>query len=428
MKKHLTTLAVLFLLAGMGTGVLAQELTLHGYVNTGLNAFVGDGTKANKDDVRMDPHAHYAEVKGYQMNLAGAFTAGNFGFDFLVRVEGEDYVTGNLGSAFFRYAYGYTNLLDNCLLLKAGVVSDTAWRTQGDLYYDEGEYLGILAQVQPVENLNFGAGVWWGKYHTTLTDIDIDLMPAALATALGLPSSETPHSDNNLFYTFGGAYTLPGVFGVQTSWFLDEYLDGGGLDALTGLGNGERKYGIDYGVVGINLLAVPKLSAALEVNFEYLGNLSHFGQITYVQTLAYDLSPLKFGLAAYEYTTQADKIDTTYGMASKTGTVDSKPSFVIHPWVSYAIGSFVPKLSLTYYKDVTPGYSAADYYGGSGDYNTGTPLYHDSKSQIFEVNPSILWNVTPTGAIDIGCAYYLQTEKDVGENVFKFYVDLVWYF
>jgi hypothetical protein len=353
------------------------------------------------------------------MNLQGFFTAGNFGFDFLARVEGGDYVTGKLGSAFFRYAYGFANLFENRLLVKAGVVNDTAWRTQGDLYYDEGEYLGVLVQAQPIENLNFGAGVWWGKYWTLLKDIDIDLMPG----------NETPHSESKLFYTLGAAYTLPGVFGVQTSWFLDEYLDGGGLDSLTGLGNGERKYGIDYGVIGVNLLAVPKLSAALEVNFEYLGNLSHFGRITYVQTLAYDLSPLKFGVAAYEYTTRADKIDMTYGtpMGSKTG-YDSKPSFVIHPWISYTIGAFVPKLSLTYYKDVTPGYSAADYYGGSGDYNTGTPLYHDSKSQIFEINPSVLWNIGPTGTIDVGGAYYIQTEKDAGEKVFKFYVDFVWYF
>jgi hypothetical protein len=414
MKKFLAVLLI-FMAAG---GVFAQELTLHGYVNTGLNVLSGDGTTSGKNDNKIEPHAHYAEVDAYQMNLAGAFTLGNLGFDFLVRVEGGDYVTGKLGSAFFRYAYGYANLFDSRLLIKAGTVSDTAWRTQGDLYYDEGEYLGVLAQVKPVENLNLGAGAWWGKYHTVLTGIDIDLMPG----------SETWHSENNPFYTFGGAYTLPGVFGIQTSWFVDEYLDGGGLDTLTGLGNGGRKYGIDYGVAGISLLAVPKLSAAVEVNFEYLGNFSHFGQITYVQTLTYDLSPLKFGVAAYEYTTQADKIDSAYGMASATGTEDAKPSFVIHPWVSYTVGSFVPKLSLTYYKDVTPGYSAADYYGGSGDYNTGTPLFYDSKSQIFEINPSVLWNLGPTGSIDIGCAYYLQTEEKAGENVLKFYVDFLWYF
>lgn len=278
MKKALVALLALAV-----TGALiaqdAPSLKFSGYLNSGVQYNFGAAT----DPGQFNAYADDAGVAGYRMNLDGTYVNGNVGANFRLRSDS--------GAAYaMNFGYVWANLASNMVKVKAGLVDDGSWCTNGDIGSDVGEGTGVLVLVMPMDGLNFGAGMY-------------DASTAYAGDKL-----------ENATYTMGFAYTMANTFAVQSSY------------NVVG-GNGNTIY------AGLDLLMVPMLGAHLEGKFTNVSDFSNTGLSTIAETLSYDMSPIKVGLVAYQWLSQKSGADIGYK---------------VNPWVSYNSGIFTPKLSVTY--------------------------------------------------------------------------------
>jgi hypothetical protein len=420
MKKALVALLIL----AIAGGAFAQELKFTGYVNTGVAVLGGEDVPYSDDGITS--YARDAGRAGTRFQLNGAYTNGDFGFNFRLRAQGQG--TAN-NSLFVHYAYGYATLFDTVKLF-AGDINNGSWETQGDWGDDQGEGVGALLQIVAIENLNAGVGIYWtgltGSSSTTVFSGSTSASGIQYGTAAQLGSVVDSHYLTKV--TFGGAYTMPDLFGIQTAWAVGRNKDG-------------EKYAINSGDIGISVLAVPKLTAEFEFVLTGIGNdkenipstdvadalLENDGvtltgsqavimptapAYMFVQSLGYEINDqLNVGLIAYEYLSTAEFNNTKY----------DKLSFSATPWVSYKINEmFTPKLTFTYSQHLDPDFV--------GDFDDWTPTYLDDKTAMMEIVPSILWNVAPNATIDIGVGYYFGKYRDDSQSAYKFYTDFLWKF
>lgn len=344
MKKALVALIALAV-----TGALmaqdAPSLKFSGYLNSGLEADI-----VGSDNATLKAQAQDAGVPGYRMNLDVAYTNGSVGANVRLRSEKDSAYMMN-------YGYVWANLLGNMATVKAGKVSDGAWETGGDIGGDVGEGTGILLQVMPLEGLNFGAGVYAVDATGSLVEI------------------------GDAKYTVGFAYTMADTFGME-----------GSLSMLAGEAS--------QALVGLEVLAVPQLSAALEYQADYLDDFSNIGLNTITETVSYDFSPINVGVTAYEWISQVD--DTDIG-------------FKVNPWVSYAYGIFTPKLGVTYVSNEEAAGKADDNYS-------------------FTIKPQVTCAVGPNASIE--AAFAFTSYGDVAADAYNsgedskqvFYIDFLWKF
>jgi len=167
-------------------------------------------------------------------------------------------------------------------------------------------------------------------------------------------------------------------------------------------------------LIGLQILAVPQLSAVLEYQAaslfgNSLNDFSDFGVNTITETLSYDLSPVKVGVTAYEWIPMSSDIDL---------------GFKVNPWVSYTYGAFTPKLGVTY---------DSNDFGWDETKYAPADVRKADKNYTINVKPQVTFAAGPNASI-VG-AYSFTSYGDVAKvgnsgetSKHVFYVDFLWKF
>jgi hypothetical protein len=411
------------------SGVFAQEIKFDGYVNSGIGilstdakVFDGDGPETKATDIKVVPFGVDSEKVGYRFRLNGAYAGeeGNIGAKF--RLQAENNI--NPTALTIPYAYGWASFLDKVLTVNGGLVDDGTWNSGGAiLNEDAGEGFGALVKISPIEGLNLGVGA----YVATIKTED-------LAKGLAL---------DRLKYTFNAGYAVPELLKITATFRTANQTENndfiGGEDTET-FGSGETSKLI----LGAQILAVKDLTAVVEAAVDKLedtGADKDKDNIDFnlYETLGYKLGDLAFGLNAVQYI-QVEK--------DKDKDVDHDLGVQLNPWVSYAIGSIIPRLDLTYFLAGTATTAVAEDPDNSKFAKMGTKYgrkifaYKDNGDDddvsVIAIRPSVKFNIGKS-FIEVGDLIALASGPDgsfaeAGDlkksssfnNVF--YVDFKWSF
>jgi hypothetical protein len=444
MKKAM--LGVLILAAA--GGLFAQELKFDAYLNSGLGIVSTDTKVPNNDgsgtktaDTRITAFGVDSEQGGYRFRLNGSYTNAekNAGAKFRLQAQSNF----SLGAFSLPYAYGWVSFLNNIFTVTGGLVDDSTWATGGAILADDvGEGLGALVKISPITGLNLGVGAYAisqqsGGNNNTL------IIPAGDGED-SKKFSDLYITPDRLKYTISAGYTMPDVFkavvsfrtanqaGNAVSWFDkadNEKFDG--RDETSKL------------IFGAQLLAVKNLTAVLEIQADKLEDTGVDKDrdnidLNFYETLGYKLGDLSFGLNAVQYIRIEKDVDHDLGLH-------------LNPWVSYAIGSIVPRLDVNYFlagkaltgvtvikeDDITLPLPGASYGRKVFDYAGNTSKVDDVS--VIAVRPSVKFSFDKNTAIEIGdlIAYSMGPEGAFADaddlkkssnfnNVF--YIDFVWKF
>jgi hypothetical protein len=427
------------LVAGViaAAGVFAQEIKFDGYVNSGIgilstDAKVQDGDGTKTADTKVVAFGVDSEQSIYRFRLNGSYASedGNTGAKFRFQAQNNF----NSGAFSIPYAYGWASFFNKILTVNGGLVDDGAWGSGGAILNDDvGEGLGTLVKASPIDGLNLGVGVYvitpqgGGSNNTIIVPDEVSL--------------------GRLKYTFNAGYAVPDLLKLtltfrtanQTGDATGKYND---ADTERFAGSETSKL-----IFGAQVLAVKGLTAVVEVEADKLEDTGVDKEkdnidLNLYETLGYKLGDLAFGLNAVQYIRVEKDVDHDFGLQ-------------LNPWVSYAIGSIVPRLDLTYFLAGTATTTLASVTDdGQGNiifnpaalgskYHREVFAYKDTGSDVDDVSvigirPSVKFNVGKS-FIEIGdlIAYGWGFEgafADAGDieksssfnNVF--YIDFKWSF
>ena len=443
MKKQ--GIAAVLLAAGViaASGVFAQELKFDGYVNTGIgilstDARVQDGADTKTADIRVVPFGVDSEQPGYRFRLNGSYTSedGNTGAKF--RFQAQSKFTA--GALSIPYAYGWASFLNRILTVTGGLVDDGTWATGGAIFADDvGEGLGTLIKVSPIPGLNLGVGAYLisqqggGSNNALVVPVGESTTPAGDSTDF----SKFDVPLDRLKYTFNAGYTIPDLLKI-TAAFRTANQTG---DATSRYANSDLEvFGSNETsklIFGAQVLAVPNLTAVLEVEADKLEDTGVDRDkdnidVNLYETLGYKLGDLAVGLNAVQYIRVEKDVDHDLGLH-------------LNPWVSYTLGSIVPRLDLNWFLAGTGTTALATTSANAAlgtKYHREVFAYKDNGDaddvSVIAVRPSVKFNIGK-GFIEIGdlIAYALGPDGAFADaddaqksssfnNVF--YVDFKWSF
>jgi hypothetical protein len=361
------------LILAVAGGLFAQELTWSGSLKTGLRAtYTDDGSDGVYE---WGPYSNDADSVVPEFKLNGDYTNGDVGLHFQFKLSDgiqNDEIPG--------YAYASLRAF-NILDVYAGYVDNGAWNTMGDNDDDVGEGLGVLLQVVPIEGLNLGVGIYDAEYSSLS------------------PSNNHAHAK----YSFGAAYEFPDIIKVALSGALTSPAAEDGV-TFTDL------------AAGVSVLAVPKLKLVFE-GYSSTLNADDIGW-TIDEVAEYDLGAIDVGLTAWQYLNQEGVISAEDFGAS--GLPDTSSEYGLgwkfNPWVSYTLGSIVPKLGITI---------------GGQSYGKKLGLPDDISGLLIGAKPSVKINVAENAAIEFAYAFdRYSVDVDNVDPIIKHtaYVDFLWSF
>jgi hypothetical protein len=474
--KKLGILAVL-LAAGVvvASGLFAQEIKFDGYVNTGLGVVYSD---EKKPDDTPDFYLAAAGVdswnNAFRIRLHATYTneTGNAGA--FLRLQASGGYTGiNLHSA-----YGWFSALDNILTVKGGIVDDGTWNTGGAyLNGDMAEGLGALAKISPMSGLDIGVGAYLTE--TPGEGTNSAYSDNATVENFLFSGRYYAHEFDQAKYTFSLGYTLPDLVKFVASY-----------RTKSEVAIGSNPYLPSRMRAGASLLAVPNLKAVLELELDNLqdfkkmevgdktawntdsnphtiggtgalggtsnrGTIGASGKINIFETVQYDMGSLSVGLWAAQWLSMGEKPNKDTGVAEAADL-----AFYVNPWVSYTIGSLVPRLDLGYgsaaranFNSITPGTTSVTnpnpppanltvptYSNAENWHRTNYSPMYDSDWSVISIRPSIKINLDANTFVEIGDLIDIDgapkgawnrgnaevTEDSRISNVF--YVDFKWSF
>ena len=399
--KKLVLISVLFaLFAG---ALYAQELRFDGYINSGLGVI-----NAADDDTVVKPFGVDSESNGYRFRLSGSYTneAKNAGARF--RLQSQRRID-QAGYFSIPYVYGWAGFFDSKITITGGIVDDGTWTT-ADWWWndDQGEGLGLLLKITPVEGLSFGAGAF-----------TISQQSGGSNNILTL-GGNLPNFGNILIkaedakYTFNAAYTIKDAFRLGVSFRTKNQAGWAPYNADPPANypyNGREETSQLIGE--FRLLAVKDLTAVIVGVFDKLDDFSDSGNITLSETFSYKInSEINAGL---------DMVQFLYNRP-----VDVDPGLLFHLWGSYSIGSIVPRVDLTYFiggrSNTSQQYHRRGYAAAAENYS------------VFGVRPSVRINLDSRTFVEIGDLINLDFDKNNGyagedsqlTNIF--YIDVKWSF
>jgi hypothetical protein len=388
MKKSFLTFLVLALMAG---GLSAQGFTWSGVFNSGLGLV--------SSDQGSDPYVTAAGVdsgtNGYRLRLNGAYTNQDSNAGFRVRIQSQnrlhpvnDADTGGLFS--LPYAYGWIKPLD-ILTLTGGLVDDGTWAT-GVSSRDAGEGLGLLVKLSPITGLDLGLGA----YVLTLNSGgNNNTLPVAnLSNVKVLPE--------DLKYTLGLAYTLTDVFKASLAFRTKNKTYNDTSSML---------------IAGVNVLALKPLNLSVEILVDKLEDFEKIGTLEFGESLSYALGDLTVGLNAGEYISNVEGKDDL--------------ALRLNPYVSYALGSLVPRLDLTYFLAGNSNFPVYNYSSYAASYDADTSLLSVRPSVKIKIDGNTTLEVGDFIALDQGKTGAYATAGDPDKDTrFSnvFYLDLNWKF
>ncbi|MDR1352277.1 MAG: hypothetical protein LBK05_03250 [Treponema sp.] len=443
MKK--TMLGVLVLV--IAGGLFAQELKFDGYVNSGLgivltNTKVPDGSGTKTADPKITAFGVDSEQPGYRFRLNGSYTnaEGTAGARFRFQAQSNF----ELGAFSLPYAYGWVSFLNNIFTVNGGLVDDGTWNSGGAILNDDvGEGLGALVKISPIAGLNLGVGAYVITPQGGGSNNIIET-PAGETTTKTTKFSDLDIPLDRLKYTVSAGYSMPDLFKATASFrtanqtvnTVSRFAD---ADSEVFSGNETSKL-----IFGAQLLAVKNLTAVLEVEADKLedtGADKDKDNIDFnlYETIGYKMGDLSFGLNAVQYIRSEKDVDHDFGLH-------------LNPWISYAIGSIVPRLDLNYLMAGKALTGTASINSGTGDITlpvTGTSYhrkvfaYADNGDadnlSVIAVRPSVKFNIDKNTFIEIGDLFAFSTgpegafadadDAKKSSNINNvIYIDFVWKF
>jgi hypothetical protein len=435
MKKAM--LGVLILAAA--GGLFAQELKFDGYLNSGLGIVstdtkVQDGSGTKTADAKIAAFGVDSEQGGYRFRLNGSYTnaEGTAGAKFRLQAQSNF----ALGAFSLPYAYGWVSFLNKIFTVTGGLVDDGTWNIGGFFNDDVGEGLGALVKISPITGLNLGVGAYVISQQSGGNN-NTFIIPAGDGTKETTSFSGLDITPDRLKYTISAGYTLPDIFKVtatfrtanQTGDKTSRY-DDADSEAFSGRDETSKL------VFGAQILAVKNLTAIVEAEVDKLedtGVDKDKDNINFnlYETIGYKLGDLSFGLNAVQYIQSEKDVDHDFGLH-------------LNPWVTYAIGSIVPRLDLNYLLAgkalTTPGGTGAlpgaSYhrkvfsYADNGDADNYSVIaarpsvkFNVDKNTFVEVGDLLAFSMGPEGAF----ANADDAKKSSNFNN-VFYIDFVWKF
>jgi len=397
--KRLVVIPVMFaLLAG---ALYAQELRFDGYFNSGLGVVnVGD------DDAYLKPFGVDSESNGYRFRLNGSYTneAKNAGARF--RLQSQRRID-QAGYFSIPYVYGWAGFFDSKITLTGGIVDDGTWTT-ADWWWndDQGEGLGLLLKVTPVDGLSLGIGAYTISQQSGGSN-------NILSSGVSLPNfGNILIKVEDAKYTFNGSYTMKDVFRLGVS-FRTKNQAGWAPSAPPADYPYNGREETSQLIGEFRLLAAKDLTAVIVGIFDKLDDFSDSGNIILSETFAYKINnELSAGL---------DMVQFLYNRP-----VGVDPGLLFHFWGSYTIGSIVPRVDLTYFiggrSNTSQQYHRKGYAAAANDYS------------VFGIRPSVRINLDSRTFVEIGDVINLDFDKNSGyagedsqlTNVF--YIDVKWSF
>jgi hypothetical protein len=285
MKKAL----VILLILAVAGGLFAQDFTIGGKIDTGLKFSGGDGQAAWAEGYHDDHGPTRVE-------LNGNYAAENYGAKIGIRSN----VPGDLvpfSSIFIYNAYVWSEFLNDIINVKAGLIDDAAWNTGGPEDFNVSNGGGLRIEVKPIAGLNVGVMLnainqnadpftdgFGAKFEYFFLETGIgakyehDIVDVALGVKLD---------------SKGDAFI--GDEGYVKGTAVGKLLAGGGLRDKD---NEEIKDSAGVvGIFGVNVKAVPKLTAQVEGKIYNLGAFSDIGWTWFIENFAYQvLDPLSVGI------------------------------------------------------------------------------------------------------------------------------------
>jgi hypothetical protein len=429
---------VTLLAAGVvvASGLFAQDLKFGGYVNTGLGVVAS--TEDNAPGPFIAAHGVNSWNSAFRIYLDANYTneAGNAGATLRLRASGGyNFLSVPIG-------YGWFKAFDDILHVKAGIVDDATWHGGGFWFLgDAGEGLGTLIRITPVTGLDLGVGAY--------------LMEVPGEDSLNAQFYETGNTHNpgantnqnyarnldDAKYTFSLGYTLPDLLKIIATYRPMSQLtddDSSHLSSSSITSNVASK-----AHVAVSLLAVPGLKAVLDVE---LNNLQDFGALkagdkdAWGRTVGATSSPTTIAASGkisigetFEYKLMDNNLTLAlWGVQWLSQSDDGDFSFIVNPWVSYALGSIVPRLDFAYGSGVQVQFKNINLNWRRGAYG----VMYDTDYSVISIRPSVTFNIDPNTFVEIGDLINIDGDARAGKgwsgddsrisNVF--YVDFKWSF
>jgi hypothetical protein len=409
----------------MTGGLAAQELKFDGYLNSGIGIVstdtkVPDGAGTKTADTKVSAFGVDSESPGWRFRLNGSYTNEAKTAGARLRLQSQRTLDGS-GTGLFSlpYAYGWFSFLDNIFTVYGGLVDNSTWQTADFLFNDDaGEGLGALVKISPIDGLDLGVGAYAisqqsggsnntlvvpNNGHYTPAGADPDADPAKTGGTTSTSFSNLNIGPDRLKYTFNAGYTLPDLFKANLIFRTKNQAGGGSIvtEDVTGkevfAGNQETSTLI----FEARVLAVKNLTGILVAQVDKLEDFDKTGTFTLYETIGYKTGDLGFGLNAAQYFSRQKY--------AATETTDEKPydtGLHFNPWVSYTIGSIVPRLDLNYFLAGV---------GITGDGSSPIPgnSYHrkvfayksnaaDDPLSVFAIRPSVKFNIDSKTFVEIG--------------------------
>jgi len=404
MKKLVVISLMCALLAAT---VYAQELRFDGYFNSGL------GVVNAGEDVILKPLGVDSETNGYRFRLNGSYQneAKNAGVKFRLQSQSNLAVSGYLS---IPYVYGWVSFLDNAINLTGGIVDDSTW-TPADWWIsdDVGEGLGLLLKLTPFKGLNLGAGAYVISQQGGGSN-------NILSTYTTLPNfgTVTP-SLEDAKYVFSGSYTLADVFRLGATFRTENKAGWAPIVGSDYPYNGRQE---SSQLVGeFRFLGVKNLTAIAAASLDNLQAFDEKGNIIISETFAYKINnDINAGL---------DMVQFLY---NRNDAVD--PSLLFRLWGSYAIGSIVPRLDLTYFMGGRS--NTSQQYHRKGFANTIGIQGTDDDYSVLSARPSVKINLNPRTFLEIGDVLNFDSANfnvsgwgnEMSQFTNVFYIDVKWSF
>jgi len=370
MKKLLITLLAL---AVAGGSAFAQGWTFNGAVFGGVGMFFDEGTPADPDagvpagdrEMRIAPFSSFQNAAGFRAQLDTHFVNADSTAGMSMRlVTNQGILPGEPGNAgaMLEWIYGWLSFQNNAIRLYGGRVDNAFFNTQDRMTgQDNGDGLGLLTVVNPIENLHLGLGVF--------TAGDGQIIPGG--------PTDGPRA------TVGLRFDVPDVVRITGGWR--------NAQSPIGMISGLPPANASHAYVSLGLLGVQNVHAALTARMTNIEDFADSGNMLFYLTLGH--TGLVDGLDL--------RLGGAFGMTMADETVfGNDPSNHLWLWLNidyHVNANIVPRLHLHFVQ-------------GGGWLNERSSHHwavrnapsFDSEQAFINVMPSVQVRVTPAALMEFG--------------------------
>lgn len=396
MKKIIATIA----LAGLATLSFGQSLVLNGYLDTGATVLANGSDKAV-----LGLWGDDAKVNGGRFKLLGKFDYADSGVSFETRWDNliGSATVGTVNPVYFKHAYVWAQFFNKMVYTQVGMIKEESTKTGGDKNFKYAtETAGAVVVVKPVPELALQVAA----FPASLSVVAYKAKNGSTTKTVNNYMSKTTTIDGvssvyDTITAYSAAYTLKGVARAAA-----------GVKFLNNSGN----YVPNAAYAGVNLYAVPNLTATVEGGVENLSLASDVALYTISQKFSYNfkdlgLAPLTANLVAYQYVYGADyRVNDD----STTINVSQDPAFRFQPSVSYALeGGITPTLGFAYQTGAAAIFN--DGYSLDLGKTVGVPVLtktNPNKVASFEVKPSVALTLAKSQTLTFMYAYTMSVGED----------------